>query len=173
YDPATNKMYIVGNTGLGADETRHMYSIPVDTNNPNGWAGALPANNGPAPAGAPKWSDDGAVLSGGRENQLVHLQGGSFMLTGGDNLGSIQATTAATPGGLVNQTQGIEVVPNDPVRGISQPYGPTIVKDEYDPVTHQDTVTMRISQFAPPGSPEGTYDPQLFTTQFTVSQPAP
>lgn len=171
YDPVTNKMYIVGNTGLGPDENRHMYSVPVDTNNPNGWAGALPASNGPAPAGAPKWNDEGAVLAGGRENQLVRLQGGGFMLTGGDNLGSIQATTAATPSGLVNQTQGIEVVPNDPVRGISQPYGPTIVKDEYNPTTHQDTITMRISQFAPPGSPEGTYDPQLYTTQFTVNQP--
>ncbi|MEZ0053037.1 hypothetical protein ABIA30_004062 [Mycobacterium sp. MAA66] len=181
YDPTSNKMYIVGNPGDGKGPGRELYSVPVDTNNPNGWAAAIP-EGAAGPPGAAHWHNEGSVLQGGRENQLIRLGGGGFMLSGAADGEPVRATTASTPQGLVNQLTGADIVPtvapNNAQNGVVGPYGPTIVDDHWDPTTRTDTITMRVSQFGDPAllpPPDSNlqwpYDPSLFTTTFTVTQP--
>lgn len=70
YDPKTNRMVVVGNTGPHpGDRTRMLYvSDPIDPANPNGWMQTL----------KPQGEIQG--LPGDRESQLVALKGGGFML---------------------------------------------------------------------------------------------
>jgi hypothetical protein len=165
YDPASKSMYVVGNA---PDGTRHLWkSTAVDPANPNAWA-----------APGAHWDNLGEVMLGTRENQLVQLGGGGYMLTGATDDGPITGTTASTPEGLVGQVRGTPLVANDSQTGVAGPYGPTIVTDHYDPVTGTDTIQMRVSQFGDPAliPPAGSnekwpYDPRLYTTTFTVTQP--
>ncbi|WP_131813440.1 hypothetical protein [Mycobacterium kubicae] len=160
YDRRSNTMFVVGNPGDGHGIGRELWqSDPIDPHNPNAWA-----NN---------WHKVGEVLPGNRENQITALQGGGFMLTGSTDDGPISAVAAATPEGLVGQTRGIPVVTNLPDGGVPGVYGPTVVSDHFDPATGRDTIQLRVSQYAPPGSPPDVYDPQTFTSTFTVSQPPP
>jgi hypothetical protein len=72
YDPATNTMWVVGNVnGTGA---RGMWqSTPINKGNPNGWVSTL------QPRGT--FATDSA-MNGNRENQIVALPQGGFLLTG-------------------------------------------------------------------------------------------
>lgn len=175
YDPTTNRMVIVGNTGPHpGDRARMLYmSDPVDPKNPNGWMKTL------KPIGEIKG------LPGDRENQLVALKGGGFMLVGSDNYSAgdpsdqpISAVTASTPEGLLT-AQAVPLFPpgqgNWP--GNAAPYGPTVVDTVYDPVTGVETVQLRVSTWekpdwwhAPtPDNPFMPYNPKTYRTEITVS----
>lgn len=83
---------------------------------------------------------------------------------------------AATPQGLVDNHNITTLVTPDPANGLPGAYGPTIMTDHYDPVTHTDSVQMRVSQYGDPSMPKGPdgkwiYDPRTYTTTFTVGQP--
>ncbi|MBS9534867.1 hypothetical protein KIH27_14840 [Mycobacterium sp. M1] len=165
YDPATNTMYVVGNPGDGHGDVRELWqSAPVDPNNPNSWAS--------------NWHKVGDVLAGNRENQLIKMEGGGYMLTGATDFGPVTAVAASSPEGLVGNPNVITVVNSDGPKGVPGVYGPTVVADHFDPATGTDTITLRTSQFAPPDAPLGPdgkqiYDPRTFTSTFTVSQPPP
>lgn len=171
YDPATNRMVIVGNTGPHpGDRTRMLYmSDPIDPKNPNGWMKTV------KPVGEIKG------LPGDRENQLVALKGGGFMLVGSDNAtgaGSqpVSAVTASTPEGLVT-AQAAPLFPGGPATwpAGAAPYGPTVVDTVYDPVTGVETVQLRISTWErppnwvpTPGNPAMPYNPKTYTTSVNV-----
>lgn len=170
YDPTTNRMVIVGNTGPNAgDRTRMLYmSDPIDPKNLNGWMQTL----------KPQGIIQG--LPGDRENQLVALKGGGFMLVGSDNFNPnvpgdqpISAVTASTPGGLLT-AQATSLFPPGPGAwpGGAAPYGPTVVDTVYDPVTGRETVQLRISTWENPpgwnGQGDRPYNPNTYETQISV-----
>jgi hypothetical protein len=171
YDPKTNRMVIVGNTGPNrGDRTRMLYeSDPIDPANPNAWMSTL------HPVGEIKG------LPGDRENQLVALKGGGFMLVGSDNVtgpGSqpMSAITAATPEGLLT-AKPTNLFPPGPQQnwpGNAPPYGPTVVDTTYDPVTGKENVQLRVSTWEdPPGwdpktQPTKPYNPSTYTTNVTI-----
>jgi hypothetical protein len=173
YDPKTNRMIVVGNTGPHpGDRTRMLYmSDPIDPANPNGWMQTL----------KPQGEIQG--LPGDRENQIVALKGGGFMLVGSDNYDRnlagdqpISAVTAATPEGLLT-AQARPLFPPGPGAwpGDAAPYGPTVVDTVYDPVTGKETVQLRVSTWEkPPGwvptpqQPTMPYNPKTYQTNITV-----
>ena len=170
YDPATNRMVIVGNTGPHpGDRTRMLYmSDPIDPANPNGWMTTL------KPAGEING------LPGDRESQLVALKGGGFVLVGSDNFDPnlpgdqpISAITASTPGGLLT-AQATPLFPpgTGAWPGNSAPYGPTVVDTVYDPVTGKETVQLRVSTWEDPpgwdGQGDKPYNPKTYQTEVTV-----
>lgn len=168
YDPATNRMVIVGNDGPG-DRTRRLYmSDPVDPKNPNGWMQTL------KPQGEIKG------LPGDRESQIVALKGGGFMLVGSDDFDNrapgdqpMGAITASTPEGLLT-AKATPLFPPGPGAwpGGAAPYGPTVVDTVYDPVTGKETVQLRISTWEDPpnwdGNGDKPYNPKTYQTQLTV-----
>lgn len=166
YDPDTNRMYVVGNPGDGKGGVRELYmSAPVDPANPHAWV-------------TQPWTNLGNVLAGDRENQLIRLQGGGFLLVGADTGQPIRAAVASTPQGLVGKIADADLVATTSDTGVFGVYGPTIVSDVWDPNTRTNTVTLRVSQYGdealapPPGSDaKWPYKPQLFTTTFTVTRP--
>jgi hypothetical protein len=170
YDPKTNRMIVVGNTGPHpGDRTRTLYkSEPIDPANPNAWMQTL----------KPQGEIQG--LPGDRENQLVALKGGGFMLVGSDNFDPkvpgdqpMGAITALTPEGLLN-AQATPLFP--PGQGTwpggAAPYGPTVVDTVYDPVTGKETVQLRVSTWEDPPdwNHEGDkpYNPRTYQTEVTV-----
>jgi len=164
YDPASKRMYVVGNDANGV---RQLWkSQVVDPAHPHVWA-----------APGAHWDFVGNVMEGNRENQLVRLRGGGgYLLVGARVDFAVEGVAASTPEGLINRTANDfrvlvdnNAVPGVP--GVPGVYGPTIVSDRWDPNSRTDTITLRVSQYAPPSSPEGTYDPQLYATTFTVTQP--
>lgn len=172
YDKTTNRMVIVGNTGPDrGDRTRMLWvSDPIDPANPDGWMNTL------HPAGVIPG------LPGDRENQLVALKGGGFMLLGSDNVvpnGNQQpmsAITAATPEGLLT-AKPTALFPPGPQQnwpGGAPPYGPTVVDTTYDPVTGRETVDVRVSTWEAPKDWDPTkqkdmpYNPQTYRTSVTV-----
>ncbi|KAA0096856.1 hypothetical protein CIW49_19620 [Mycolicibacterium sp. P1-18] len=168
YDPATNRMVIVGNDGPH-DRTRRLYmSDPIDPKNPNGWMQTL----------KPQGEIQG--LPGDRESQIVALKGGGFMLVGSDNFDNrlpgdqpIGAVTASTPEGLLT-AKATPLFPPGPGAwpGDSAPYGPTVVDTVYDPVTGKETVQLRVSTWEDPpnwdGKGDKPYNPKTYQTQLTV-----
>lgn len=168
YDPATNRMVIVGNDGPD-DRTRRLYmSDPVDPKNPNGWMQTL------KPQGEIKG------LPGDRESQIVALKGGGFMLVGSDDFDNrapgdqpMGAITASTPEGLLT-AKATPLFPPGPGAwpGGAAPYGPTVVDTVYDPVTGKETVQLRISTWEDPpnwdGNGDKPYNPKTYETQLTV-----
>jgi hypothetical protein len=169
YDPKTNRMVIVGNTGPHpGDRTRMLYvSDPIDPRNPNGWMQTL----------KPQGVIQG--LPGDRENQLVALKGGGFMLVGSDNVNPgvpgdqpMGAITASTPEGLLTA----QSTPLFPAQGSwpggAAPYGPTVVDTVYDPVTGVETVQLRVSTWEDPPNWDGTgdkpYNPFTYSTSVSV-----
>jgi hypothetical protein len=170
YDPKTNRMIIVGNTGPHpGDRTRMLYmSDPIDPANPNAWMQTL----------KPQGEIQG--LPGDRENQLVALKGGGFMLVGSDNFDPrvpgdqpMSAVTASTPEGLLT-AQATPLFPpgqgNWP--GGAVPYGPTVIDTVYDPVTGRETVQLRISTWEDPPDwnklGKKPYNPNTYQTDITV-----
>lgn len=172
YDPKTNRMIVVGNTGPHpGDRTRMLYvSDPIDPANPNGWMQTL----------KPQGEIQG--LPGDRESQLVALKGGGFMLVGSDNFNPgvpgdqpISAITATTPEGLLKAPATPLFPPGQgtwPGGGTGAPYGPTVVETTYDPVTGQETVQLRVSTWEDPPGWDGTgdkpYNPKTYQTEITV-----
>lgn len=168
YDPATNRMVIVGNDGPN-DRTRRLYmSDPIDPKNPNGWMQTL----------KPQGEIQG--LPGDRESQIVALKGGGFMLVGSDNYDNrapgdqpIGAITASTPEGLLT-AKATPLFPPGPGAwpGGAAPYGPTVVDTVYDPVTGKETVQLRVSTWEDPpnwdGKGDKPYNPKTYQTQLTV-----
>ncbi|WP_239001728.1 MULTISPECIES: hypothetical protein [unclassified Mycobacteroides] len=184
YDKATNRMVIVGNASdLNADGTRKMWlSDPIKAGDPpDSWTRSL--------------HDQGAIpgLAGARENQVVALQGGGFMLTGSDDMmrpghgPAAGAIVAATPEGLLKvppqaatnlfpdsgQWPGIK-------GGHAAPYAPTVVGTTWDPVKQVETVQLRVSTWEvdpnwKPNSPTDIppYNPKTYLTSVPVSQPNP
>jgi len=172
YDPATNRMVIVGNDGPN-DRTRRLYmSDPIDPKNPNGWMQTL------KPQGEVKG------LPGDRESQIVALKGGGFMLVGSDNFDPnvpgdqpIGVVTASTPEGLLT-AKATPLFPPGPGAwpGGAAPYGPTVVDTVYDPVTGRETVQLRVSTWEKPpgwvptpGQPDLPYNPKTYQTDITVA----
>jgi hypothetical protein len=169
YDPKTNRMVVVGNTGPHpGDRTRMLYmSDPVDPDNPNGWMQTL------------KPQGEIRGLPGDRENQLVALKGGGFMLVGSDNFNPrvpgdqpMGAITASTPEGLLT-AQAAPLFPGQGTwPGGAAPYGPTVVDTVYDPVTGVETVQLRVSTWADPPNWDGTgrkpYNPFTYSTSINV-----
>jgi hypothetical protein len=170
YDPKTNRMVIVGNTGPHpGDRTRMLYeSDPIDPANPNGWMQTL------HPVGQIQG------LPGDRESQLVALKGGGFMLVGSDNYNPnvpgaqpMSAVTASTPEGLLNAKATPLFPPGSGTwPGNAAPYGPTVVDTVYDPVTGRETVRLRVSTWENPpgwnGQGDKPYNPKTYQTNVTV-----
>jgi hypothetical protein len=171
YDPKTNRMVVVGNTGPHpGDRTRMLYmSDPIDPANPDGWMQTL----------QPQGVIQG--LPGDRESQLVALKGGGFMLVGSDNFNAavpgdqpVGAVTAATPEGLLTAQPTPLFPPGSGWPGGAAPYGPTVVDTVYDPVTGVETVQLRVSTWEPEGwvptaaEPTMPYNPKTYQTQITV-----
>ena len=171
YDAKTNRMVIVGNPDPHSG-TRMLYtSDPIDAANPNGWVNTV------HPVGEIKG------LSGNRENQVVALKGGGFMVVGssdvvpGDNQQPVTAVTASTPEGLLNATPS-NLFPPGPQQnwpGGAPLYGPTVVDTTYDPVTGLEQVQLRVSTWeVPPGwvptpdQPNMPYNPKTYTTNVSV-----
>lgn len=172
YDPKTNRMIVVGNTGPHpGDRTRMLYvSDPIDPANPNGWMQTL----------KPQGVIEG--LPGDRESQLVALKGGGFMLVGSDNFNQrvpgdqpIGAITATTPEGLLKAPATPLFPPGQgtwPGGGTGVPYGPTVIDTTYDPVTGQERIQLRVSTWEDPpgwdGSGDKPYNPRTYQTEITV-----
>jgi hypothetical protein len=169
YDPKTNRMVVVGNTGPHpGDRTRMLYmSDPIDPANPNAWMQTL------------KPQGEIGGLPGDRESQLVALKGGGFMLVGSDNYDKnvpgdqpISAVTAATPEGLLNAQAVPLFPPGSGWPGGAAPYGPTVVDTVYDPVTGTETVQLRVSTWERPPNWDGQgnmpYNPKTYQTDVTV-----
>lgn len=153
FDPATGRMVIVGNTSnRTGDLTRGMWvSGPIDPANPNGWVNSLQhvGNVG---------------LPGDRESQLVALKGGGFMLVGASNGEAVQGITAATPQGLLT-AQPVPLVTQGALPSV---YGPTVTGTTLDPVTGLETIQMRVSTWPFNPANPSFYDPNTWTTTFTV-----
>ncbi|MUL85738.1 MULTISPECIES: hypothetical protein [unclassified Mycolicibacterium] len=169
YDPKTNRMIIVGNTGPHpGDRTRMLYmSEPINPADPDGWINTL----------KPQGVIQG--LPGDRESQLVALKGGGFMLAGSDNFNKgvpddqpIGAVTASTPEGLLNAKAVPLFPPGSGWPGGAAPYGPTVVDTVYDPVTGVETVQLRVSTWERPpdwnGKGDMPYNPQTYRTEIAV-----
>lgn len=169
YDPKTNRMVVVGNTGPHpGDRTRVLYvSDPIDPADPNGWMQTL----------KPQGEIQG--LPGDRESQLVALKGGGFMLVGSDNFNKdlpgdqpIGAITASTPEGLLNARAVPLFPPGSGWPSGAAPYGPTVVDTVYDPVTGKETVQLRVSTWERPpdwnGEGNMPYNPQTYRTDISV-----
>jgi hypothetical protein len=165
YDPKTGRMAIVGNTGPKNSDTRRVLweSDPIKPGDPPG-----------------KWLESlhqvGTVqgLPGARENQLVALQGGGFALAGSDNFDpanptahpAVSAVTASTPEGLLTARPTVLIPPQNFPGGA--PYGPTIIGTHLDPVTHVETVDVRVSTWSLAPRKDAPYNPTTQTTSFGV-----
>lgn len=165
YDPKTGRMAIVGNTGPKNLDTQRVLwqSDPIKPGDPPGkWLESL------HPVGTVQG------LPGARENQLVALQGGGFALVGSDNFDpahpqanpAVSAVTASTPEGLLTARPTVLIPPQNFPGGA--PYGPTIIGTHLDPVTHVETLDVRVSTWDRVVDPGQPYNPKTFTTTFGV-----
>jgi hypothetical protein len=167
YDPKTNRMVIVGN--IGSNGQRALWqSDPIRPgDSPNAWMNSMHQVG--------TFNNLGA---GDRENQIVSLPKGGYLLTSASNGHQVLGVTAATPDGLLNASShpltGPGLIPsqgNQP----AFPYGPTVTKVDVLP-SGQEQVTMRVSTWPrPDGWPEGPdapsppYQPHTYTTTFGVN----
>lgn len=167
YDAASGRMIIVGN--IGQDGQRAMWqSDPVDPGAPpNAWMNSLQQ------VGA--FDNLGA---GNRENQIVALPQGGYLLTSASDGGQVVGVTAGSPQGLLqappHEITGPGLI-SSPGNQPAVPYGPSIVNVETLP-NGQEQVTMRISTWpTPEGWPVGPdappppYHPRTYTTTFNVN----
>lgn len=167
YDPASGTMMIVGN--VGQDGQRALWqSAPVAAGDPpNAWMNSLHEvgtfnNLGP----------------GDRENQIVSLPQGGYLLASASDDGQVVGVTAGSPQGLLQAPSqdltGPGFIPS-PGNEPAVPYGPSIVNIETLP-NGQEQVTMRVSTWPrPEGWPTGPdappppYHPRTYTTTFNVN----
>lgn len=167
YDPASGTMMIVGN--VGQDGQRALWqSAPVAAGDPpHAWMNSLHEVGSFTNLG-----------SANRENQIVSLPQGGYLLTSASDGGQIVGVAAGSPQGLLQAPAqeltgpGLIVSPgNQP----AVPYGPSIVNVETLP-NGQEQVTMRVSTWPTPqgwpigpDSPPPPYHPRTYTTTFTVT----
>jgi hypothetical protein len=167
YDPRTNRMVIVGN--IGADGQRAMWqSDPIKPGDaPNAWMNNMHQTGTFTNVGA-----------GDRENQIVALPKGGYLLTSASNGQAVVGVTAATPDGLLNaapQSLTPAAIPSGPGMQPGIPYGPTVTKIDVLP-NGQEQVTLRTSTWpAPenwptgPGAPPTPYHPRTYTSTFDIN----
>ncbi|MDQ2627115.1 MAG: hypothetical protein M3Y90_08950, partial [Actinomycetota bacterium] len=167
FDAESGRMIIVGN--IGQDGPRAMWQ------------------SDPVAAGAPPhtWMDSlhqvgtfDNLGAGDRENQIVSLPQGGYLLTSASNGSQIVGVTAGSPQGLLTapaqELTGPGFIPsagNQP----AVPYGPSVVNVETLP-NGQEQVTMRVSTWpTPEGWPVGPdappppYHPRTYTTTFNIN----
>jgi hypothetical protein len=167
YDQASGTMIIVGN--VGQDGQRAMWqSAPVAAGDPpNAWMNSLHEVG--------TFNNLGAA---NRENQIVSLPQGGYLLTSASDGGHVAGVTAGSPQGLLQAPSqdltGPGFIPS-PGNQPAVPYGPSIVNIETLP-NGQEQVTMRVSTWpTPEGWPVGPdappvpYHPRTYTTTFNVN----
>lgn len=166
YDPASGTMIIVGN--IGQDGQRAMWqSDPIAPGAPPGsWMNSLQQVG--------TFNNLGAA---DRENQIVSLPQGGYLLTSASNNAQVVGVTAASPQGLLQapsqQLTGPGFIPS-PGNQPAVPYGPSIVDVQTLP-NGQEQVTMRVSTWptpegwpAGPDAPPPPYHPRTYTTTFNI-----
>jgi hypothetical protein len=109
------------------------------------------------------------IGAGDRENQIVALPKGGYLLTSASNGQAVVGVTAATPDGLLNaapQSLTPASILSGPGMQPGSPYGPTVTKIDALP-NRQEQVTLRTSTWpAPenwptgPGAPPTPYHPR-------------
>lgn len=167
YDPASGTMVIVGNVGQDGQRTLWQ-SAPVAAGDPpHAWMNSLQEvgtfnNLGPA----------------NRENQIVALPQGGYLLASASDGGQVVGVAAGSPQGLLQAPPQDLTGPGliaSPGNLPAFPYGPSIVDVETLP-NGQEQVTMRISTWpTPEGWPTGPdappppYHPRTYTTTVTVN----
>ncbi|GFG87009.1 DUF4226 domain-containing protein [Mycolicibacter algericus] len=167
FDAESGRMIIVGN--IGQDGQRAMWqSDPVAAGAPpNAWMDSLHQVG--------TFNNLGA---GDRENQIVSLPQGGYLLTSASNGSQIVGVTAGSPQGLLtapsHELTGPGFIPS-PGNQPAVPYGPSVVSIETLP-NGQEQVTMRVSTWpTPEGWPVGPdappppYHPRTYTTTFNVN----
>ena len=167
FDAESGRMIIVGN--IGQDGQRAMWqSDPVRAGDPpNAWMNNLQQVG--------TFNNLGAA---DRENQIVSLPQGGYLLTSASNGGQIAGVTAGSPQGLLQAPSqdltGPGFIPS-PGNQPAVPYGPSIVNVETLPNGHEQ-VTMRVSTWpTPEGWPVGPdappvpYHPRTYTTTFNIN----
>lgn len=168
YDPKTNRMVIVGN--VGADGQRALWqSDPIKPgDSPNAWMNTMHQTG--------TFSNLGA---GDRENQIVALPKGGYLLTSASNGAPVVGVTAATPDGLINASPTNLTPTTIPSAGNapSVPYGPTVTKIDILP-NGQEQVTLRTSTWPipegwqpPPDNPKQgpPYFPRTYTSTININ----
>jgi hypothetical protein len=167
YDQASGTMVIVGN--VGQDGQRAMWqSAPVTAGDPpNAWMNSLHEVG--------TFDNLGAA---NRENQIVALPQGGYLMTSASDGGQVVGVTAGSPQGLLQapsqELTGPGFIPS-PGNQPAVPYGPSIVNVETLP-NGQEQVTMRVSTWpTPQGWPVGEnappvpYHPRTYTTTFNIN----
>lgn len=166
YDAASGRMIIVGN--IGQDGQRAMWqSDPIVAGAPpNAWMNSLHEVG--------TFNNLGAA---DRENQIVALPQGGYLLTSASNGAQVVGVTAGSPQGLLqapaHELTGPGFIPS-PGNQPAVPYGPSVVDVQTLP-NGQEQVTMRVSTWpTPEGWPVGKdappvpYHPGTYTTTFTI-----
>ena len=167
YDRESNTMMIVGN--VGQDGQRALWqSAPIAAGAPpNAWMNSL--------------HEVGAFTNLGaanRENQIISLPLGGYLLTSASDGGQVVGVTAGSPQGLLQapaqDLTGPGFIPS-PGNQPAVPYGPTVLSVETLP-SGQEQVTMRVSTWpTPEGWPVGPdappppYHPRTHTTVFNIN----
>lgn len=167
FDAESGRMIIVGN--IGQDGQRAMWqSDPVAAGAPpNAWMDSLHQVGTFTNLGA-----------GDRENQIVSLPQGGYLLTSASNGSQIVGVTAGSPQGLLtapsHELTGPGFIPS-PGNQPAVPYGPSVVNIETLP-NGQEQVTMRISTWPTPegwpigpDAPPPPYHPRTYTTTFNIN----
>lgn len=167
YDPATQRMMIVGN--IGSDGQRALWaSAPIKPgDSPNAWMNSMRQ--------AGTFNNLGA---GDREAQIVALPKGGYLLTSASNGQQVVGVASATPDGLLNASPhprtGPGLIPS-PGNQPAVPYGPTVTEVDVLP-NGQEQVTMRVSTWptpqgwpSGPGAPPPPYHPHTYTTTFDIN----
>lgn len=167
YDPASGRMVIVGN--IGQDGQRAMWqSAPVTAGDPpNAWMTSLQQVG--------TFDNLGAA---NRENQIVALPQGGYLMTSASDGGQVVGVAAGSPQGLLQapsqELTGPGFIPS-PGNQPAVPYGPSVVNVETLP-NGQEQVTMRVSTWPAPGgwpvgpdAPPVPYHPRTYTTRFNVN----
>ncbi|MEO6792382.1 MAG: DUF4226 domain-containing protein [Mycobacterium sp.] len=168
YDTQSQRMVIVGN--VGEDGQRAMWqSDPVRAGDPpNAWMDSLHQVG--------TFNNLGAA---DRENQIVSLPQGGYLMTSASDGGQVVGVTAGSPQGLLaapsHDLTGPGFIPS-PGNQPAVPYGPSIVNIETLP-NGQEQVTMRISTWPTPqgwpvgeGAPSTPYHPRTYTTTFNIDR---
>jgi hypothetical protein len=166
YDPKTNRMMIVGN--VGADGQRALWqSDPIKPGDaPNAWMNSMHQTG-----------TFGNVGAGDRENQIVSLPKGGYLLTSASNGQPVVGLTSATPEGLLGATPQSLTPATLPSAGNlpAVPYGPTVTKIDILP-NGQEQVTLRTSTWPTPegwptgqDAPPAPYHPRTYTSTFDIN----
>jgi hypothetical protein len=167
YDPKSNRMVIVGN--IGPNGQRALWqSDPIKPGDaPNAWMNSMHQTGTFTNVGA-----------GDRENQIVGLPQGGYLLTSASNGQAVTGLTAATPDGLLHaapQSITPATIPSGPGMQAGVPYGPTVTKIDVLP-NGQEQVTLRTSTWpAPEGWPTGPdapkvpYHPRTYTSTIDIN----